>query len=92
MLRPQDIEELTRRGHRYVLLEGTGETLVVLGDYPLNEGLSPRRVDLLVRVPSLFPAVNPDMFWIAPAAARVDGIVIPATQITENIVGRQWQR
>lgn len=84
--------ELDRRGHRYLLSEGAGETLAILTGFPLPDGLSPRYVDLLVRVPSLFPAVNPDMFWVAPSAARNDGVAIPATQVTEVIVNRAWQR
>jgi len=92
MLRPQDIRELDRRGYRYLLLEWPGETLIILKEYVLPEGLSPRCADLLVRVPSLFPVVKPDMFWMAPAATRCDGLVIPATQVTETIAERQWQR
>lgn len=92
MLRPQDIEELDRREHHYVVSEGPGETLVIVKDFPLPEGLLPRSVELLVRVPSLYPAVHPDMFWMVPAAVKWNGTAIPATQVTENILDRQWQR
>ena len=92
MLRPIDLSELERRGHRFTLTESTGETLVVLSGVATPSGLAPRNVDVLIRIPSLFPAVNPDMFWVAPAITRDSGGVIVATQVTENLVGRPWQR
>jgi Prokaryotic E2 family E len=92
MLRPVDVSELERRGHVFVLSEGTGETMVVLSDMPTPPGLKPVKVDVLIRVPSLFPAVNPDMFWVAPPMTTESGALIPATQVTETFIGRQWQR
>ena len=92
MLRPVDTAELGRRGHTYTQCGGNGETFVILTNFHLPEGLSPRQADLLLRVPSLFPAVHPDMFWVSPALCRTDGRTIPATQVTENLVGRSWQR
>jgi hypothetical protein len=32
------------------------------------------------------------MWWFAPAVCRNDGVAIPATQVSEHHLGRQWQR
>jgi hypothetical protein len=91
-LRPVDVVELERRELPYTAESTPGETLVIIRGFVLPAGLQPNAVDLLVRVPTLFPAVHPDMFWLSPAATRTNGAVIPATQVTEHIGGHDWQR
>ena len=36
--------------------------------------------------------VAPDMWWFHPAIKRTDGIQIPATDVFEHHLGREWQR
>lgn len=54
-------------------------------------GLDQGHVDLLLRLPVGFPDATPDMFWVAPALTK-NGATIPGTEVTENHVGRAWQR
>lgn len=65
---------------------------VILTAWPLPPGLSAECVDLLIRLPTNYPDVRPDMWWVDPALRRADGTVIPATQVTEPHLGRTWQR
>lgn len=91
-LRDQDRTELERRGTPYECHSGSGEILLIMPGHRLPTGLHPEAVTLLVRVPSLFPAVPPDMFWVDPAIRRTDGQTINATQVSEQIFDRSWQR
>lgn len=47
---------------------------------------------LLLRLAPGHPDVPPDMWWVDPAVLRPDGAVIPGTQVTEQCLGRMWQR
>lgn len=65
--------------------------LTIVG-YQLTAGLTPAVNELLVRLPSGFPDVAPDMFWFAEPVTRSDGAVIPAAEVREPHLGRIWQR
>ena len=69
-----------------------GMLCVVLPGFPLPDGLTPDRADLLLRLAPGYPEVQPDMWWFEPAALRADGKAIPATRVTEHYFGKQWQR
>lgn len=69
-----------------------GMVCVTIKEYTLAAGLTPAVNELLVRLPSGFPDAGPDMFWFAQPVARIDGVEIPAIQVTEVYLGRTWQR
>jgi hypothetical protein len=69
-----------------------GMVCVVLPNWQLPAGLSVAETDLLLRLPAGYPDIAPDMWWVAPAIQRADGGVIPATEVTEQCLGREWQR
>lgn len=91
MLRPGDHAYLEEHSTWEAVVEA-GMVCVTFKDYPLPEGLAPTANELLIRLPAGFPDVGPDMFWFAEAVVRVDGAPIPATDVTENHLGRSWQR
>lgn len=91
MLRPVDQAYLNEHYAYEATVEG-GMVCLTIKEYPLAAGLSPAANELLVRLPSGFPDVAPDMFWFAEAVTRSDGSVIPATQVSEPHLGRSWQR
>ncbi len=69
-----------------------GMLCILLPDWPLPAGLTIDRVDLLLRLAPGYPDIAPDMWWVSPDVQRSDGQAIPATEVTENILGRRWQR
>ncbi len=91
MLRPVDKAYLDEHFVWEAAVEG-GMVCVTIKGYPLAAGLTPAVDELLVRLPSGFPDVAPDMFWFAESVTRSDGTAIPATQVTEPHLGRAWQR
>ena len=70
-----------------------GTTNLILSGYPLPDGLSPREADLLIRLPSQFPDVPPDMFWTIPDVRLArSGSFPPAADQRQPLLGRDWQR
>lgn len=93
MALPQpEVEFLDSRGLTYTVSEEGGMTCVVFPNHKLPMGLNVTSADLLIRLSPGFPDVPPDMWWFSPGIARPDGQVIPATDVTEQHVGRSWQR
>lgn len=91
LLRPYDQAYLDEHFTWEAVIDG-GMACVVIKEYTLVAGLAPATNDLLIRLPPGFPDAGPDMFWFSPPISRVDGATIPATQVTEQHVGRSWQR
>jgi hypothetical protein len=89
-LREQDRTFLDSTGLGYTVEVADGFVSVVLDQFPAP-GLTPDRVDVLVRLPFGFPDATPDMFWVSPALTA-NGAAIPGTESTENYLGRSWQR
>lgn len=92
VLRPVDQVYLDENNFAWDAVVEAAMVCVTIRDYPLTAGLTPAVNELLIRLPSGFPDVGPDMFWFADAVSRVDGAEIPAVQVTENHLGRSWQR
>lgn len=90
VLREQDQSFLDSLGYSYTVEVSDGFVNVVLANFP-TPGHDLRRVDLLLRLPMGFPDATPDMFWLSPALTS-NGAAIPGTEVTENHVGRAWQR
>jgi hypothetical protein len=67
-------------------------TCVVLPEFCLPPGFDRPRSDLLLRFNPGYPDVPPDMWWFDPPVRRNDGQPIPATEVIERYLGRNWQR
>lgn len=91
MLRPDDQAYLDEHFVWEATVEG-GMVCVTIVGYSLAAGLMPAATTLLVRLPSGFPDVAPDMFWFSEPVTRSDGTVIPATDVTEPHLARTWHR
>lgn len=74
-----------------VIPQPDGWTFLLLHDYNLPEGFTPRAVQLLVKLPPLFPEAAPDMFWVSPHVESPNGSAPQGTS-TEELLGRPWQR
>jgi len=92
MLPTIDLDYLKTVAPGHSIVNDGGMTCVLVPSFPLPEGFDRPCVDLLLRLAPGYPDVQPDMWWFNPAALRIDGVVIPATQATEGFFGRQWQR
>jgi hypothetical protein len=69
-----------------------GMICVVIKNYRLPAGYQAVVTDLLLRLPGGFPDASPDMFWCSPPVRFADGSLPPAADVTENHLGRPWQR
>ena len=71
--------------------QGDGWKFLVVSGFKLPAAYSPQAVELLVKIPPLFPEAAPDMFWVRPAVALGDG-TLPKSTSSENLLGSTWQR
>lgn len=87
-----DQRYLADRKIEHVIHVGQGEICVVLPGWQLPVGLNVSTVDVLLRLSVGYPDIAPDMWWTDPPVRRADGTVIPGTEVTEQVLGRSWQR
>lgn len=87
-----DLACLEARGLKHTISTEANMVCIVLHDYELPPGYDRARADLLLRLQPGFPDLPPDMWWFDPAVRRADGQKIPATDVTEQHLGRTWQR
>src|SRR5262249_24104631 len=87
-----DQQYLDSREMQYSIELENGMICVVFTEWPLPSGLNIARTDLLLRLPGGYPDIAPDMWWVSPDVRCADGSVIPATEVTEQVLGRTWQR
>ena len=93
MTLPQsDIAYLNERGAAHEIAIESGMICVVMPQWPLPRGLDRDAADLLLRLTPGYPDVAPDMWWFSPAVHLADGGPLPATNVVETYLGRQWQR
>ena len=92
MLPGSDTAFLNERSLRHTTTVEAGLLCVVVPNWRLPPGYSVQEADLLLRLPAGYPDVPPDMWWFDPAVVRADGQQIPATNVNERHLGRDWQR
>ena len=68
-----------------------GWTWLVVRGFELPSGYTPGLVNVLVKLPPLFPEAAPDMFWVSPSVRTPSGRN-PRATTTEQLVGKTWQR
>lgn len=72
------------------LSEGNTRGLLIR-DYPLPEGYTPKNSNLMLLVPDNYPGAMIDMFYFDPPVQREDGAEIEALSY-ECHFGQHWQR
>jgi len=87
-----DQQFLDDRGIDHRIQVENGMVCIVMPSWQLPPGLNVTQTDLLLRLPAGYPDIPPDMWWVSPDVRRADGTVIPATEVTEQALGRSWQR
>lgn len=88
----QDAQCLAERSISYSVSVEANMTCVVLHAYQLPSGYDHAEADLLLRLSPGFPDVQPDMWWFDPAIRLQDGRAARATEVSEEHLGRRWQR
>lgn len=90
MLPERDVVYMTAQfpGHR-IELDG-GHPAVVLPDFQLPPGFTPRTVTLLLLVPFGYPDTPLDMFWVTPHVSLTGQV--PTATCDEQHLGSVWQR
>ena len=71
--------------------QADGWRFIVISGYTLPKSYAPRTVELLVKLPPLFPDAAPDMFWVRPAVT-LQGGQLPRNTTNESLLGGSWQR
>ncbi len=68
-----------------------GKRGLVISNYPLPCGYAPDKAELMLLIPSDYPAAGIDMFYFFPDVMRADGAPIGALS-AEVHFGKHWQR
>ncbi len=71
---------------------GDGSQWVLMHDFPTHEGYNHPRATIAIRMETGYPNTALDMVYVIPALARKDGVVIGATQATQTIEGKTYER
>jgi len=87
-----DLACLSERNTQFQVTTEANMTCVVLTGYVLPAGYDQTQSDLLLRLNPGYPDVPPDMWWFSPAVKLASGRTVPATESTEQHIGRMWQR
>jgi hypothetical protein len=87
-----DVACLAEREIEYTVTAEANMTCVVFPGYRLPSGYDRPASDLLLRLQPGFPDVPPDMWWFNPAIRLANGRVVPATEVIERHLGKDWQR
>ena len=92
-LLPEDAEYLNSQhpGAWRKVMEGVGKFGLVVQPFPIPDGYIKREATLMLLVPSGYPGVPMDMFYLHPPIQRRDGNAIAALA-EESHFGTIWQR
>ncbi len=69
-----------------------GSQWVLIHDFPTHQGYNHAAVTISIRMETGYPNTELNMVYIYPALARKDAVPIGATQATETIDGKIFQR
>ena len=92
-LLPEDAEYLNAHypGAWRKVTEGVGKFGLIVQHFPTPDGYVERETTLMLLVPSGYPGVPIDMFYLHPPIQRRNGNVIAALA-AESHFGTTWQR
>ncbi|ABE62194.1 hypothetical protein Nham_1370 [Nitrobacter hamburgensis X14] len=91
-LLPVDERHLDTMGLKWETVVDGGRRWLLIEGYPVPEGYNAAVVTLALEIPGPYPGAQIDMFYVHPALRRLVGEEIPATQATETVLGRIFQR
>lgn len=92
VLREADQSYLDSLGLAWEALVDDGNFWVVVYDWRLGEGYTASHVDVAIKIEPGYPDSQLDMAYFHPAVFRSDGGVIGATEASQALDGKTWQR
>lgn len=92
LLPESDIAFLRDRGFEFSAQLDGGMICLIISNWKLPAGYALGEVELLLRLPTGYPDIAPDMWWFSPAVTMLSGQPIPATEVVEPYFGKSWQR
>lgn len=88
-----DQQYLAQLNRAYELKDEGSDILLIFKDTPIGSQYTPAVVDLLIKIPSGYPDVAPDMFWVKPHVRLANtGQTPQAADVTQVLAGDSWQR
>lgn len=95
-LLPVDEQHLNQLGYRWeTCLNGQDRRWLVIHDFKLPEGYTPRTARLALEVPPGYPNAQIDMFYFYPAVSLTSGAAIPSVQVVatiDDVIFQGWSR
>ncbi|MDR4483183.1 MAG: E2/UBC family protein [Nitrospirales bacterium] len=93
-LPPKDLEYLTNKKIVFEEHDGGGQKALILKDKLLpEERYDASKVDVLIQLPSGYPDVPPDMFYLLPWVKLKQGNRYPGkADQPHDFLGQKWQR
>lgn len=91
----RDSDFLTERGYQWECVPDPAgsECVVIRGLDVSGGGFTPAATDVMIRIPAQFPLTALDMWYCDPPIRIAQtGQLARASEVTENYVGRNWQR
>ncbi|HER26688.1 MAG TPA: hypothetical protein ENI69_06225 [Rhodospirillales bacterium] len=90
-LLPQDQDFLNEYGLPWEAIVD-GSQWILIHDFPAPEGYNHEKVTAAIRMETGYPNTELNMVYFFPALARKDGKKIGATEATQKIDGKTYQR
>jgi len=87
----EDTDLLNAGDYDWETVESGGRWLLI-HEFPVLPGFTLPFTSAAIQIPSGYPSAALDMIYFHPAIVRLDGRAIPATQATQAIDGKAWQR
>ena len=92
----RDNQFLAERGFDWECVtdpNGGGQCVVIKGFNVSGGGFAPPATDLMIRIPPQYPMTPLDMWYCnPPIRIGQTGQFAQASEVTENYIGRNWQR
>jgi hypothetical protein len=86
-----DVEFLSEKGFDFETVQVNGEVRVIIHDFPFPAQYTPRKANLMLRLPAGYPNSNPDMFWTYPDVRLTSGN-FPLSADYHDPGANNWQR
>ena len=86
------LKALVEQGHKVRAINYNGKYWLLISDWPLSSGYTIDRVNVAIEIRPGYPDTELDMPYFNPHIHRSDGILIPQTQVREQIDGIDYQR
>lgn len=87
-----DQEYLDSKQFNYELSQYGPEIHLILKQWGFPPAYNPREGDVLIRILPGYPMTPLDMFWTYPDIRLANGSWPAASEVHENLGGRNWQR